>query len=167
MAFERAQRLAALQVPDPQRSCHSEPETARRPSGVTATALTAVRMTFERAERLAALQVPEPQRLVSRAETARRPSGVTATALTESVWPSSVRIRGPPGASKTRGQRPKPRQSFASAACFSKASISWSQISKEPAMQLPRQLPRAREPEHAPKAGWRIVSVRKSSSSAR
>ena len=37
MAFERAQRLAGLQVPEPQRSV-TEADTARRPSGVTATA---------------------------------------------------------------------------------------------------------------------------------
>ena len=79
----------------------SEPETARRPSGVTATALT---------------QAPWPSRVASSApcsrsqtlsvrsyepETARRPSGVTATALTPSPWPSRVASSAPCSRSQT------------------------------------------------------------------
>ena len=74
MAFEQADRLAALQVPEPQRSV-LEAETARRPSGVTATALTQSAMAFERAERLAGLQVPEPQRSVTRSRDGTAPIG--------------------------------------------------------------------------------------------
>ena len=103
MAFERAQCLAALQVPDPQRSV-IRAETARRPSGVTATALTCP-------YGLRACDVWPLSKSQSRsvrsseADTARRPSGVTATALTQSVWPSSVRRVWPLSRSQSRSVR--------------------------------------------------------------
>ena len=110
MAFEGADRLAGLRSQS--RSVWSaEPERARRPSGVIATAMTAVRMAFERTDRLAGSKSQSRSVWSAEPETARRPSGVTATALTQPVWPSRVRIVWPLSRSHRRSvRRPKPRR---------------------------------------------------------
>jgi hypothetical protein len=79
----------------------SEPETARRPSGVRATARTRPVWPREGAELLAGLQVPDLQGLIPGAETARRPSGVRATARPQYVWPLRVRSSWPVSRSQT------------------------------------------------------------------
>jgi hypothetical protein len=74
MAFKGAQCLAALQVPQPQRS------VTRSRDGTAAVGRDRhgpdpVRMALERADRLAALQVPEPQRAVPRGRDGTAPIG--------------------------------------------------------------------------------------------
>ena len=100
MAFEGAQlcplaRSQTFSVSSP------EPETARVPSGVTATALT--EPAWPSRVRSSA-RSPGPRPSASRhceAETARLPSGVTATALTQPAWPSRVRSRARSSRSQT------------------------------------------------------------------
>ena len=57
------------------------------------------------------------------AETARSPSGVSATALTRSLWPSRVRITGPPGSVRLDFRGRSQGQTFLQAACVNKDCI--------------------------------------------
>ena len=74
-----------------------EAEIARRPSGVTATAITQSEWP-SRVRREYPLSISHTRSaLSSEAEIARRPSGVTARAFTPLEWPSKIRSSGPPG----------------------------------------------------------------------
>ena len=79
----------------------SEADTARRPSGVTATALTQRLMAFERAQRLSALEVPHPQRSVLRARHSSAPIRRYRHG-TDRYLPSSVSSDCPLSRSHTR-----------------------------------------------------------------
>ncbi len=91
-----------LQVPAPSASAvRREPETARRPSGVTATALTQSPWPSRVASSAPCSRSQTLSVLSSEPETARRPSGVTATALTAAPWPSRVASSAPCSRSQT------------------------------------------------------------------
>ncbi len=60
----------------------SDPETMRRPSGLTATEFTAVLMPGEPVDLGAGFEVPDRHGLSWDPETMRRPSGLTATEFT-------------------------------------------------------------------------------------
>lgn len=90
MAFEYAYRLAALQVPT--RSVSSDdPDTARRPSSVTATAVTRSVWPVERVQCFASFRSKSRSVWSHEAETARRPSEVIAKLMTAPLWLLSVR----------------------------------------------------------------------------
>ena len=65
---------------------HLHTETANRPLGVTATALTGLMWAGSVAERSSVVRSQTRNMASAEPQTANRPSGVTATAVTGPVW---------------------------------------------------------------------------------
>src|SRR5271166_3906235 len=134
----RGQAKVAISFPlsrSQSRSVRStEAETARRPSGVTATALT--QFVWPSSGRIVWPLSRSQSRSVrsSEAETARRPSGVTATALTQFVWPSRGHSDWPLSRSNTRRipNRPLNKSLLRSGCCL----IFWSFDKSHPRIRL-------------------------------